>query len=113
MQIRSEIAYDKQNSLPGDKREIEPKARGIALAYYHRYTTDPESVKALPNGEAWLASIERVDENIRYLSVHRGLNLDISNGQEVDHGDMQTHCRAEPERLLWGDIVEKLDRHGF
>jgi len=59
-------------------------------------------VKALPNGEAWLASIERVDENIRYLSVHRGHNLDISNGQEVDHGDMQTHCRAEPERLLWG-----------
>jgi len=99
--------------LPGDKREIEPKARGIALAYYHRYTTDPESVKALPNGEAWLASIERVDENIRYLSVHRGHNLDISNDQEVDHGDMQTHCRAEPERLLWGDIVEKLDRHGF
>jgi len=66
MQIRSEIAYDKQNSLPGDKREIESKARGIALAYYHRYATDPESVKALPNGEAWLASIERVDENIRY-----------------------------------------------
>jgi 5,10-methylenetetrahydromethanopterin reductase len=31
----------------------------IALAYHHRYTTDPESVKALPNGEAWLASVER------------------------------------------------------
>jgi hypothetical protein len=27
-----------------------------ALAYHFRYTTDPESVKALPNGEAWLAS---------------------------------------------------------
>jgi hypothetical protein len=37
----------------------------IALAYHHRYTTDPESVKALPNGEAWLASVERVDENVR------------------------------------------------
>src|SRR5213079_1343728 len=34
----------------------------IALAYHFRYTTDPESVKALPNGEAWLASVERVDE---------------------------------------------------
>ena len=34
----------------------------IALAYHHRFTTDPESVKALPNGEAWLASVERVDK---------------------------------------------------
>src|SRR5262249_14783971 len=74
MQIRSEIAYNKQNSLPGDKagERSNRTARGIALAYYHRYTTDPESVKALPNDEAWLASSERVDENIRYLSVHRG-----------------------------------------
>jgi len=36
----------------------------IALGYHHRYTTDPESVKALPNGEAWLASVERVDETL-------------------------------------------------
>jgi 5,10-methylenetetrahydromethanopterin reductase len=49
----------------------------IALAYHHRYTTDPKSVKALPNGEAWLASVERADENVRHLSVHRGHNLDI------------------------------------
>jgi hypothetical protein len=35
----------------------------VALAYHLRYTTDPESVKALPNGEAWLASVERADEN--------------------------------------------------
>jgi 5,10-methylenetetrahydromethanopterin reductase len=55
----------------------------VALAYHHRYTTDPESVKALSNGEAWLASIERVDENIRHLSVHRGHNLDISNGHDA------------------------------
>ena len=34
----------------------------IALAYHHRYTTDPDTVKALPNGEAWLASVERVGE---------------------------------------------------
>ena len=54
----------------------------IALAYHHRYTTDPESVKALPNGEAWLASVERVDENVRHLSVHRGHNLDVSNGHD-------------------------------
>jgi 5,10-methylenetetrahydromethanopterin reductase len=31
----------------------------VALAHHIRYTTDPESVKALPNGEAWLASVER------------------------------------------------------
>ena len=55
----------------------------IALAYHHRYTTDPESVKALPNGEAWLASVERVDEKFRHLSIHRGHNLDVSNGHDA------------------------------
>jgi len=55
----------------------------IALAYHRRYTTDPESVKALPNGEAWLASVERVNKNIRHLSIHRGHNLDISNGHDA------------------------------
>ncbi|HUN96303.1 MAG TPA: hypothetical protein VMU69_08700 [Bradyrhizobium sp.] len=55
----------------------------VALAYHHRFTTDPESVKALPNGEAWLASVERVDKKIRHLSVHRGHNLDISNGHDA------------------------------
>jgi 5,10-methylenetetrahydromethanopterin reductase len=56
----------------------------IALAYHHRFTTDPQSVKALPNGEAWLASVERAaDEPVRHLSVHRGHNLDISNGHDA------------------------------
>jgi 5,10-methylenetetrahydromethanopterin reductase len=55
----------------------------IALAYHHRWTSDPESVKALPNGEAWLASVERVDEPVRHLSVHRGHNLDVSNGHDA------------------------------
>jgi 5,10-methylenetetrahydromethanopterin reductase len=36
-------------------------------------------VKSLPNGEAWLAIVEKVPEPIRHLSVHRGHNLDISN----------------------------------
>jgi 5,10-methylenetetrahydromethanopterin reductase len=40
-------------------------------------------VKALPNGEAWLASVEGMDENTRHLSVHRGHNLDISNGHDA------------------------------
>ena len=55
----------------------------IALAYHHRWTTDPDSVKALPNGEAWLASVERVGEDVRHLSVHRGHNLDVSNGHDA------------------------------
>jgi hypothetical protein len=48
--------------------------RLIALAFHFRYTTDPESAKALPNGEAWLG-VERVDENARHLSVHRAHSL--------------------------------------
>lgn len=54
----------------------------IALAYHHRYTDDPESVKELPNGAAWLASVERVEENVRHLSVHRGHNFDVANGHD-------------------------------
>ena len=55
----------------------------VALAYHLRYTADPESVKALPNGEAWLASVQRADENVRHLSIHRGHSLDISNGHDA------------------------------
>jgi 5,10-methylenetetrahydromethanopterin reductase len=40
-------------------------------------------VKELPSGEAWLASVERERENIRHLSVHRGHNLDVSNGHDA------------------------------
>ena len=54
----------------------------VALAYHHRYTNDPQTVKELPNGEAWLASVERVDAAVRHLSVHRGHNLDVSNGHD-------------------------------
>src|SRR5262249_37495759 len=55
----------------------------IALAYHRRYMTDPDSVKELPNGEAWLASVERADAAVRHLSVHRGHNLDVSNGHDA------------------------------
>ena len=65
---------------PRASRAVKPL---IALAYHFRYTTDPESVKALPNGEAWLASVERVDENVRHLSIHRGHSFDISNGHDA------------------------------
>ncbi len=56
----------------------------IALVYHRHYTDDPESVKALPNGEAWLASVQRVEPAaVRHLSVHRGHNLDVSNGHDA------------------------------
>jgi 5,10-methylenetetrahydromethanopterin reductase len=55
----------------------------IAIGYHRRYMDDPESLKALPNGEAWLASVERVDEKVRHLSVHRGHNFDVSNGHDA------------------------------
>jgi 5,10-methylenetetrahydromethanopterin reductase len=61
-----------------------PRARAaltplVAMAYHVTYSTNPERVKSLPNGEAWLASVEKVPEPLRHLSVHRGHNLDISN----------------------------------
>ncbi|MFO1023593.1 MAG: hypothetical protein U1E70_00295 [Acetobacteraceae bacterium] len=62
---------------------------------------DPETVKELPNGAAWLASVERVGETVRHLSVHRGHNLDVSNGHDhlVDVSDAKrltfTGTRAE------------------
>jgi 5,10-methylenetetrahydromethanopterin reductase len=55
----------------------------LAMAYHFAYTTDPDSVNALPNGAAWRASVERVDEKVRHLSIHRGHNLDISNGHDA------------------------------
>jgi len=77
----------------------------IALAYHHRYTTDPESVKALPNGEAWLASVERAEEKIRHLSVHRGHNLDISNGH-----DRLVDISAAKQMTFTGTRAELRDR---
>jgi 5,10-methylenetetrahydromethanopterin reductase len=55
----------------------------VAIGYHRRYLADPESVKELPNGEAWLASVERVEESVQHLSVHRGHNLDVSNGHDA------------------------------
>jgi 5,10-methylenetetrahydromethanopterin reductase len=64
-----------------------PRARAalaplVATAYHAMYSSHPERVKSLPNGAAWLASVEKVPAPIRHLSVHRGHNLDISNGHD-------------------------------
>jgi 5,10-methylenetetrahydromethanopterin reductase len=55
----------------------------VAIGYHRRFMADPETVKELPNGDAWVASVERVEENVRHLSVHRGHNLDVSNGHDA------------------------------
>jgi 5,10-methylenetetrahydromethanopterin reductase len=54
----------------------------VALAYHFKYASDPESVRALPNGDAWLASVNMVPEYLRHLSVHRGHTIDVSNGHD-------------------------------
>jgi hypothetical protein len=77
----------------------------IALAYHHRYTTAPESVKALPSGEAWLASVERGGQNVRHLSVHRGHNLDVSNGH-----DSLVDVRAAKQMTFTGTREELRER---
>ena len=54
----------------------------VASSYHSRWASDPESVRALPNGAQWLQSVERVPEPLRHLSVHRGHNLEIVNGHD-------------------------------
>ena len=54
----------------------------IALAYHSKYTNDPDNISDLPSGAEWMASVEKVPEAIRHLSVHRGHNLDVSNGHD-------------------------------
>ncbi len=54
----------------------------VALAYHGALARDPESVKHLPNGEAWLASIMKVPAEIRHLAANKGHNWDISNGHD-------------------------------
>ena len=54
----------------------------VATAYHAAYARDPQSVRRLPNGDAWFQSVEALPARIRHLSVHRGhLNM-ISNGHD-------------------------------
>ncbi len=69
----------------------------IAVIYHNVYATDPERVRALPNGDAWLDSVMKVPQPVRHLSVHRGHNLDITNG----HDDLVDPARAD-ERTFSG-----------
>ena len=60
----------------------------VASAYHGRWARDPASVRELPNGAQWLESVERLPEDLRHLSVHRGHNLEIVTGHDelVDTG---------------------------
>jgi len=55
----------------------------IGTIYHSTLARDPEAVKRLPSGEAWLESIMKVPEPIRHLAVHRGHNWYISNGHDA------------------------------
>ncbi len=54
----------------------------VATKYHGSWINDPDSVRDLPNGQAWLESVEEVPEAVRHLSVHRGHNLEIINGHD-------------------------------
>ena len=51
----------------------------IALAYHGALARDPESIKRLPNGQAWYDSIMKVPAEIRHLEANRGHNWDIAS----------------------------------
>jgi 5,10-methylenetetrahydromethanopterin reductase len=55
----------------------------IAISYHNTFARDPEAVKQLPNGQAWLDSVMQVPEAVRHLAVNRGHNWDISNGHDA------------------------------
>ena len=80
----------------------------MALAYHFKYTNDPEGIGSLPNGKAWMASVREVPEPVRHLSVHRGHNLDVSNGH-----DHLVDVSAAKELTFTGtrdELLERLDK---
>ncbi len=78
----------------------------VALGYHKRHSTNPDSVKELPNGAAWLASVERVPAAERHLSVHRGHNLDVSNG----HDQLVEVTAAAKQQTFTGTRAELRER---
>ncbi len=55
----------------------------MGTIYHSTLARDPEAVKRLPNGQAWLESVMQVPEPIRHLAVNRGHKWDISNGHDA------------------------------
>lgn len=54
----------------------------VAAAYHATYARDPEAVLRLPNGDAWLAKVRELPQELRHLSVHRGHLLVIDSPQD-------------------------------
>jgi 5,10-methylenetetrahydromethanopterin reductase len=55
----------------------------LGTIYHATLARDPEAVRRLPNGQAWLDSVMKVPEQTRHLVVNRGHNWDISNGHDA------------------------------
>jgi 5,10-methylenetetrahydromethanopterin reductase len=72
---------------PGETANSPARARGVApllgTIYHGTLARDPEAVRRLPNGQAWLDSVMKVPEQTRHLVVNRGHNWDISNGHDA------------------------------
>ena len=74
----------------------------VATAYHGTYLTAPEKLAHLPNGEAWLASVEQTPAAERHLSVNQGHNQEISNGHDelIDVSlAARTTCSGDREQL--------------
>ena len=67
-------------SAPRVRKSLAPL---VATAYHGTFMSAPERVAQLPNGEAWLASVNTVPEAERHLSVNQGHNQEISNGHDA------------------------------
>ncbi len=90
------------NDSPRVRNAVAPL---IAAAYHSAYTRDPELVRKLSNGDAWLASVQALPEHLRHLSVHRGHNLDITN----QHDELIDTSRAK-QMTFSGSRAELLAR---
>jgi len=55
----------------------------MGTIYHTALARDPEAVKRLPNGQAWLDSVMKEPAETRHLAVNRGHNWDISNGHDA------------------------------
>jgi 5,10-methylenetetrahydromethanopterin reductase len=55
----------------------------VATIYHGTLARDPEAVRRLPNGQAWLESVMKEPEQTRHLVVNRGHNWEISNGHDA------------------------------
>lgn len=57
---------------------------GWALAYHGAYEFGgPDAVRALPGGDAWMATVERRTEDERHLAVHAGHCVELNDADRA------------------------------